>query len=92
MLKLHVITEIEMISNVRNLDQAEKTHLRTSLDLRLEAIGPFLPDKQYILGVRRAVMELSKSVSPPLYQTLPNLSRYPSSKIDVASAWLTSAK
>jgi len=60
LLKFHVLTEIEMISDERNVDKAERSSLRTSLDLRLDELGPFLSDKQYILGIRRAVMQLSK--------------------------------
>ncbi len=60
LLKFHVLTEIEMISDELNFDKPKTARLRTSLDLRLDALGPFLSDKQYILGVRRAVMQLSK--------------------------------
>lgn len=60
LLKFHVLTEIEMISGERNVDKPETSSLRTSLNLRLDALGPFLSDKQYILGIRRAVMQLSK--------------------------------
>ena len=59
-LKLHVLTEVEMISGVRSADPDQKMSLHKSLRLRLDALGPFLSDKQYILGLRRAVMELSK--------------------------------
>ncbi len=60
LLKFHVLTEIEMIRDERNMDKAGTSSLRTSLELRLDALGPFLSDKQYILGIRRAVMQLSK--------------------------------
>ncbi len=60
MLRFHVLTEIEMISSMQKVDQARKSSLRTSLNLRLDTLGPFLSEKQYILGLRRAVMELSK--------------------------------
>lgn len=60
LLKFHVLTEIEMISDLRNNDKADKSSLRNSLNLRLDALGPFLSEKQYILGLRRAVMQLSK--------------------------------
>ncbi|KAL6718301.1 serine/threonine-protein kinase M1 [Lecanora helva] len=81
MLKLHVLAEMETISGIPNNDQLEnqleKSSMRTSLNLRLDALGPFLSDKQYILGLRRAVMELS-------WRNF--------SKNDIASTWLTSAK
>ena len=60
MLKFHVLTEMEMICSIEKMDQTCKSRLTTSLSLRLDALGPFLSDKQYILGLRRAVMQLSK--------------------------------
>ena len=60
LLRFHVLTEMEMISGVRSFNKFKKSDLRVSLNLRLEAIGPFFSDKQYILGLRRAVMQLSK--------------------------------
>ena len=57
LLQFHVLTELEMIAGMRDRDKAEKSKLRGSLDLRLDAVGPFLSDKQYILGVRRAAMQ-----------------------------------
>ena len=60
MLKFHVLTEMELISGMQNADQERKSGLRTTLSLRLDILGPFLSDKQYILGLRRAVMELCK--------------------------------
>lgn len=60
MLKFHVLTEMEIISGIQNEGKTAKSNLRTSLNLRLDAIGPFLSDKHYILGLRRAVMQLCK--------------------------------
>ena len=60
MLKFHVLTEMEIISGIRDASQPKKANLLTSLNLRLDALGPFLSDKQYILGLRRAVMQLSQ--------------------------------
>lgn len=59
-LKFHVLTEMEMITAIKGGNKSEKSRVRSSLYLRLNALGPFLSDKQYILGVRRAVMQLSK--------------------------------
>ena len=60
MLKFHVLTEMEMISGIGKMDQASKSRLSKSLNIRLDALGPFLSDKQYILGLRRAAMQVSK--------------------------------
>ena len=60
MLKFHVLAEMEMISGIREVGQAKKSSLRTSLALRLDALGPFFSDKQYILGLRRAAMQLAR--------------------------------
>ena len=60
MLRLHVLTELDAMSSFQRSDDAEKTRLMTTLDRRLGIIGPFLADKQYILGLRRAAMHLCK--------------------------------
>ncbi|KAL3418858.1 protein kinase Rad3 (phosphatidylinositol 3) [Phlyctema vagabunda] len=74
MLKFHVLTELEMIASTT---PAERPQVLASLDRRLEVIGAYLNDKQYLLGIRRAAMQLSSSSF---------------TTGDVASAWLTSAR
>lgn len=61
MLRFHAITEVEAISGVLS-DEVEKTALLSSLNKRLDVLGTFLSDKQYLLGLRRATMQLSKLV------------------------------
>lgn len=61
MLRFHAITEVEAISGVLS-DELEKPALLSSLNKRLDVLGAFLSDKQYLLGLRRATMQLSKSV------------------------------
>lgn len=63
MLNFHVLAEIEAISGasgIERLDKSDKSHLIKSLDQRLDVLGPFFSDKQYILGLRRATMHLSR--------------------------------
>ena len=60
MLKLHVITEVEMISGVGVADDTDLPMLVTILERRLDVVGAFLSDKQYILGLRRATMQLTR--------------------------------
>ncbi|KAL9604378.1 MAG: hypothetical protein Q9219_000566 [cf. Caloplaca sp. 3 TL-2023] len=76
LLKLHALTEIEAIGGVWKHGSFDKLALITSLDQRLELLGAFSSDKQYLLGLRRAAMQLSRDFS----------------NSDIASAWLTSAK
>lgn len=59
LLKLHVLSEIELISGVTSAQTDRDKALRT-LDLRLPVLGAFAQDKQYVLGLRRAAMQLSK--------------------------------
>lgn len=61
MLRFHAIMEVEAISGVLP-DECEKSALLSSLNKRLDVLGAFLSDKQYLLGLRRATMQLSKSV------------------------------
>ena len=60
MLKFHIITEVELISGVREIGSLDLTALLQSLNQRLGVLGAFLPDKQYLLGLRRAAMQLSR--------------------------------
>ena len=59
LLRFHVLTEIEMISGIRGRLKEEKNGLLASLGQRLDVLGPFHSDKQYVLGLRRATMQLS---------------------------------
>lgn len=59
-LRLHVLAEIETIGGLGRQGDIEKPKLLTLIDQRLVAVGAFLEHKQYILGLRRASMELSK--------------------------------
>ncbi|KAL8834033.1 MAG: hypothetical protein Q9170_003964 [Blastenia crenularia] len=76
LLKLHALTEIEAIGGLQKHDTLDKSTLLASLDQRLSLLGAFGSDKQYLLGLRRAAMQLSRDFS----------------NTDIASAWLTSAK
>lgn len=60
LLKFHALAEIEMISGHRDMDKNMKASLLSSMDQRLDVLGPFVSDKQYLLGLRRAAMQLSK--------------------------------
>lgn len=60
MLKLHALTEIEALSGVTQQNQLGKATLLQILDRRLDVLGAFLSDKQYLLGLRKATMQLSR--------------------------------
>ena len=60
LLKFHALAEIEMIGSSKDMDKKKKSSLVTSMDRRLDVLGPFMSDKQYLLGLRRASMQLSK--------------------------------
>ncbi|KAL4869315.1 hypothetical protein BDV12DRAFT_185211 [Aspergillus spectabilis] len=78
MLKLHALMEIEAVAlagDARN-DPDVRSELRVSLDRRLDVLGGYISDKQYLLGLRRAAMELTGNFADP----------------DIAAAWLTSAR
>lgn len=66
MLKLHVLTELEMIAITESEGGVPRPKVLESLDRRLEVIGAYLSDKQYLLGIRRAAMKLSRYVEHPL--------------------------
>lgn len=60
LVKLHALYEIETISGVVTPHPPEREKILENLDLRLDVIGAYTSDKQYILGVRRATMLVSK--------------------------------
>lgn len=60
MLRLHAITEVESISGVHAPKGDDKASLLSSLDKRLDLLGAFESDKQFLLGLRRATMQLSR--------------------------------
>lgn len=60
MLKFHIITEVELISGGGEPGSLDPAALLQSLNQRLDVLGAFLPDKQYLLGLRRAAMQLSR--------------------------------
>jgi serine/threonine-protein kinase ATR len=65
MLRLHVLTELEMIAGTAKDSSTERTNILETLNRRLEVIGAYLNDKQYLLGIRRAAMQLSRYVLNP---------------------------
>lgn len=62
MLKLHVLSELEMIAGTDSETTIERPIIVESLSRRLEVIGAYLNDKQYLLGIRRAAMKLVEYV------------------------------
>lgn len=60
LLKFHVIMEIEAISGVLGADERGKQSLLLTMNQRLDLLGASGTDKQYLLGLRRASMQLSK--------------------------------
>ena len=92
-LKLHAITEVELISGVRCTRVVDTSSLKASLGRRLDLLGAFMSDKQYLLGLRRAAMQLSKCAHlPPNSLCETDAFRINFLNTDVAAAWLMSAK
>jgi serine/threonine-protein kinase ATR len=74
-LKCHVLSDLEMIATQK--DGSDTRAILTSLERRLEILGAYVSDKQYVLGIRRAAMELVR----PTFTSG-----------DIASLWLSSAR
>ncbi|KAK0655783.1 hypothetical protein B0T16DRAFT_487236 [Cercophora newfieldiana] len=75
MLRCHVLSDLEMI--VDKPATEDQQSILAALDRRLEVLGAYVGDKQYLLGVRRAAMELMR----PKYGNQ-----------DISSLWLSSAR
>lgn len=58
-IKLHALYELELISGMGNM-KLEPNVVMDTLDRRLGILGAFTDNQQYLLGLRRAVMSLSR--------------------------------
>lgn len=74
LLKLHVLNDIEIITSASSEDRMA---VFETLRGRLDVLGSNVADKQYLLGVRRALMSLHPKVF---------------SSNDIAGTWLSSAR
>ncbi|KAL2758545.1 hypothetical protein ACRALDRAFT_2099058 [Sodiomyces alcalophilus JCM 7366] len=60
MLRCHVLTDMEIIADTVEAEGPAHQKVLDLLNRRLEVLGPYVNDKQYLLGVRRATMELCR--------------------------------
>lgn len=58
MLRLHALADMEAIADA-GTGNPSYTDLPSALNRRLDVLGGYIADKQYLLGLRRAAMELS---------------------------------
>ncbi|KAG8631884.1 hypothetical protein KVT40_001024 [Elsinoe batatas] len=68
LLQLHVLHEVEEIQRLREQppgSQVDVIQMSTALDKRLAVLGTSMSDKQFVLGVRRAVLKATKSAVDP---------------------------
>lgn len=60
LLKCHVLTDLEIIVGFKAGGEEERRRTMALLSGRFEVIGAYYHDKQYLLGIRRAAMELTR--------------------------------
>ncbi|KAI1475228.1 hypothetical protein F4774DRAFT_301721 [Daldinia eschscholtzii] len=77
MLKCHVLTDLELIAGINNDSNQHPQEVLKTLGRRLEVLGSYVNDKQYVLSIRRAAMKLMGS-------------RF--SNLDISALWLSSAR
>ncbi|KAM0333504.1 hypothetical protein ACHAQA_002167 [Verticillium albo-atrum] len=77
MLRCHILTDIEIIAQTREAEGPAHQEALGLLNRRLEVLGAYVNDKQYLLGIRRAAMQLSR----PKF-----------SNLDISSLWLSTAR
>ncbi|KAI0384338.1 phosphatidyl inositol 3-kinase [Hypomontagnella monticulosa] len=77
MLKCHVLTDLELIAGINNDGNQHPQEILKTLDRRLEVLGSYVNDKQYVLSIRRAAMELMR----PRFGDL-----------DISALWLSTAR
>ncbi|KAI1464606.1 uncharacterized protein F4812DRAFT_160831 [Daldinia caldariorum] len=77
LLKCHVLTDLELIAGINNDSNQHPQEVLKTLGRRLEILGSYVNDKQYVLSIRRAAMKLMGS-------------RF--SDLDISALWLSSAR
>jgi len=60
LVKLHALYEMQAISGMSSTRLLSRETILENLDRRLDLIGAYTSDKQYLLGLRRATMTLSR--------------------------------
>lgn len=73
LLRLHALYEIEKIAGPSSPPENYKETVLDMLDSRLRILGALTADKQYLLGIRRAAMSLSRYL----------MQQFPSSVADI---------
>ncbi|CAI4211035.1 unnamed protein product [Parascedosporium putredinis] len=81
MLRCHILTDLELILSHQGQSQlGDELDNRPTLSIlrrRLDVLGAYVEDKQYLLSIQRAAMELRR----PTY-----------SDLDISSLWMSSAR
>jgi len=77
MLRCHVLTDLEMILSARGDDEMAAGKTMKALTRRLGVVGAYVDEKQYLLSIQRAAMELR---------------RCNFSNLDISGLWLASAQ
>lgn len=70
MLRCHVLADLEIIAGNGKKEESDQQDTMTTLSRRLEVVGAYVNDKQYVLGIRRAAMELMRFVLCPPSHTV----------------------
>lgn len=60
LLQLHALYEVELLSGHSRSHSTDVDDILETLDRRLDIVGAYTADKQWLLGLRRAVMQSSK--------------------------------
>ncbi|KAI0857809.1 phosphatidylinositol 3 [Xylaria cubensis] len=76
-LRAHVLTDLELIAGTNNDGDQHPQDILKSLSRRLEVLGSYVNDKQYVLSIRRAAMEVLR----PRF-----------SNTDISALWLSTAR
>ena len=58
LLQCHVLNELEMIAGVDRYSSLDRRDIVNSLNRRLEVLGAYFGEKQFVLGVQRAAMQI----------------------------------
>ncbi|UKZ81191.1 hypothetical protein TrVFT333_008963 [Trichoderma virens FT-333] len=77
MLKCHVLTDLEIIIGAKPESDEDRMKTMSLLEGRCEVIGAYFNDRQYVLGIQRAAMQLLR----PTF-----------SDLDISGLWLASSR
>lgn len=92
LVQLHALSELQIIGEELHRPEIDSKGLAQEFESRLNLMGTYSNDKQYILSVRRAALQLTGWVYTCCLWAIADIWNRMEVTEEIASAWLSSAK